>query len=98
MHSAKHQFVQFYVAHQTFLPQDSSHTLSARFLQDADGNTLLHRAVSGPDGELPGYMAALVEAGVPVNAGNREHDAALHIAARQGHVQVRPPHSCSSLL
>jgi hypothetical protein len=51
--------------------------------------------VSGPDGDLLGYVSALVEAGVPLNAGNREHDAALHIAARQGHVQVRGRHRCS---
>lgn len=56
-------------------------------LQDAEGNTLLHRAVFGEE-DLPEYVAALVEAGVPVNAANKEHDAALHIAARQGHLEV----------
>jgi ankyrin repeat protein len=57
------------------------------WLQDAGGNTLLHRAVSGTE-DQPEYVTALVEAEVPVNAENKEHDTALHIAARQGHLEV----------
>lgn len=56
-------------------------------VQDAAGNSLLHTAVLGPD-DLPGYVSALVEAGVAVNAANADHDSALHVAARQGHLQV----------
>lgn len=63
-------------------------------MQGADGNSLLHRAVLG-DEDLPEYVVALVEAGVPVNAPNKDHDAALHIAARQGHLEVsRRLHHC----
>lgn len=56
-------------------------------MQEAGGNTLLHTAVAGSE-DLPEYVAALVEAGVPVNAANKEHDTALHLAARQGHLEV----------
>jgi ankyrin repeat protein len=38
--------------------------------------------------DLPEYVAALVEANVPVNADNKEHDTALHTAARHGHLEV----------
>jgi ankyrin repeat protein len=58
--------------------------------QDEAGNTLLHTAVSGAADQPADYVAALLEAGVPVNAANKEHDTALHLAARQGHVEVRP--------
>jgi ankyrin repeat protein len=56
-------------------------------VQDEAGNTLLHTAVSGA-ADQPDYVSSLLEAGVPVNAANKEHDAALHLAARQGHVEV----------
>lgn len=56
-------------------------------MQDEAGNTLLHTAISGA-AEQPEYVSALVEAGVPINAANKEHDTALHLAARLGHVEV----------
>lgn len=55
--------------------------------QDAGGGTLLHRAVAGSE-DLPEYVTALVEAGMPVNAADTMHDTALHVAARQGHLEV----------
>lgn len=56
-------------------------------LQDAAGNTLLHTAMGGKN-DVPGLVSALVEAGVAVNTANKEQDTALHIAARQGHLEV----------
>lgn len=63
-------------------------------LQDAAGNTLMHSAVSGSE-DIPDYVLALAEEGVPINSANKDHDTALHIAARQGHLQVNLPHACA---
>lgn len=58
-------------------------------VQDAaSGDTLLHGAVRGAD-DLPEFVSALIAAGVPASAANREHaDTPLHIAARLGHIGV----------